>query len=76
MKIKVMMKDPDTMPDAVLEAVKQDVLAMGLPDDEQEALIVLRCEKEQGLMAKWFKYSEYLSVEFDTDNQTAVVCDA
>lgn len=76
MKIKVTMKGSGTMPGAVLWAVKQEVLAMGLPDDEQEALIELRYEKELGIMAKWFKFSELLTVEFDTISLTAVACDA
>lgn len=51
MKIKVTMKDPDTMIDAVREAVERDVQAMGLPDDEAESLIEMRAEKEQGKLA-------------------------
>ena len=73
MKIKVTMKDPDTMHDAVREAVEQEVKAMGLPADEEESLIEMRCEKEGNKLAKWFKYSEYLTAEFDTDAMTATV---
>lgn len=73
MKIKVTMKDPDTMPDAVRDAVAEEVKQMGLPEDEAESLIELRIEKERAKMAKWFEYSEYLTVEFDTDAMTATV---
>ena len=76
MKIKVTMKDPDTMIDAVQEAVERDVRAMGLPDDEAESLIEMRAEKEREKLGKWFEYSEYLAVEFDTDAMTATVLDA
>jgi hypothetical protein len=75
-KIKVTMKDPDTMIDAVREAVESDVHAMGLPEDEAESLIEMRADKEQGNLAKWFRYSEYLAVEFDTETMTATVLDA
>lgn len=75
MKIKVTMKDPDTMIDAVREVVERDVQAMGLPDDEAESLIEMRVEKEQGKLGKWFRYSEYLAVEFDTEAMTATVLD-
>lgn len=76
MKIKVTMKDPDTMYDAVQDAVKREVQAMGLPDDEAESLIEMRAEKEREKLAKWFEYGEYLACEFDTDAMTAAVLDA
>lgn len=76
MKIKVIMKDPDTMYDAVQEAVKRGIKAMNLPEDEAEGLIELRCEKEREKMSKWFKYGEYLAVEIDTDAMTATVLEA
>ena len=76
MKIKVTMKDPDTMHDAVQDAVKEEVKAMGLPEDESESLIELRTNKVGEKMAKWFEYGEYLTVEFDTDAMTATVLDA
>lgn len=75
MKIKVTMKDPDTMHDAVQEAVAREVKAMGLPEDEEEQLIELRCEKVREKMYKWFEYGEYLTVEVDTDSMTATVID-
>lgn len=73
MKIKVTMKDPDTMNDAVQNAVTAGVKAMGLPEDETESLIELRTEKELAKMAKWFEYGEYMAVEFDTEAMTATV---
>ena len=76
MKIKVTMKDPGTMFDAVQDAVKSEIATMNLPEDEQEALIELRTDKEREKLSKWFRYSEYLSVEFDTEKMTATVLDA
>ncbi len=73
MKIKVTMKDPDTMYGAVQKVVTAEVKAMGLPEDEAESLIELRTEKERSKMGKWFEYGEYLSVEFDTETMTATV---
>ncbi len=75
MKIRVTMKDPDTMHDAVLEAVTSEVKAMGLPEDEARKLIQIRVDKQADKMAKWFKFSEYLTVECDTDAMTAKVVD-
>lgn len=73
MKIKVTMKDPDTMYNAVQDAVTEEVKALGLPEDETESLIELRTEKERAKMDKWFEYGEYLAVEFDTEAMTAAV---
>jgi hypothetical protein len=76
MKIKVTMKDPDTMYDAVQDAVKEEVEMLNLPKDEYDALIELRADKEREKLSKWFRYSEYLSVEFDTETMTATVLSA
>jgi len=76
MKITVTMKDPDTMYDAVQDAVKSEVEMLNLPEDEYDALIELRADKEREKLSKWFRYSEYLAVEFDTEKMTATVLDA
>ena len=76
MKIKVTMKDPDTMYFAVQNAVTAEVKAMGLPDGEAKILIELRTEKERAKMDKWFEFGEYLAVEFDTEIMTATVLNA
>ena len=73
MKIKVTMKDPDTMYNAVYDCVKQEVEAMGLPKDEAEELIEMRTTKQTEKLGTWFEYQEYLSVEFDTEVMTATV---
>jgi len=73
MKIRVTMKDPDTMYDAVRASVEREVEAMGLPEDEAEALAEMKAEKIRGKMSKWFKYGEYLEVECDTEAMTARV---
>lgn len=76
MKITITMKDPDVMFVAVQDAVKSEVEAMNLPSDESDVLIDLRAEKEREKLSRWFRYSEYLSVEFDTETMTATVLDA
>lgn len=73
MKIVVHMKDPDTMLDAVKDAVRLSVSPLGLKPSEAAALEEVREEIQRKKMRKWFKYSEYLSVEFDTDAGTARV---
>ena len=72
MKIRVTMKDPDTLHDAIEEAVNEDIDA-ALPEDEREALSGCRIEKVRDLASTWFEYGEYLTVEIDTEAKTCVV---
>lgn len=77
MKIKVTMKDPDTLGDAVDDAVRTEIARIdGLDAADREALFEGRREKVGELAAKWFKWGEYLSVEIDTDAGTATVLPA
>lgn len=73
MKIRVTVKDPDVLGDAITEAVEAEVKAMGLPKDETELLIEARADKHAAAMGKWWEYQEYLTVEFDMDAMTAQV---
>jgi len=72
MKFKVTMKDPDTLYDAIEEAVTEDIDS-SLPEDEREALAECRIEKVRDLASTWFEYGEYLTVEIDTEAKTCVV---
>lgn len=77
MKFTVSMKDPDTLGDAIDEAVKYDVLEVeGLADEEREVVEEERGRKVRELCNKWFKYSEYLTVEIDTEAGTCTVLPA
>ncbi len=69
----VSMKDPDTLNDAIEDAVKQSMTENGLDHVEQEALLEIRKEKIYSQCSKWFRYGEYLEVEIDTDAGTCVV---
>ena len=72
MKIKVQMKDPDTLDDAIRDAVKA-LNRTELDDDEAEAVRELRMEKARTLAGRWFEYGEYLTVEIDTKAETCTV---
>lgn len=73
MKFRVTMKDPDTLQDAIVEAVKKSLADLGLDEDELEPLIERRSEKVGDVCKKWFGYGEYLTVEVDTDAKTCTV---
>jgi hypothetical protein len=77
MKFKVQMKDPDTLCDAIRDAVKAQIQEIGITDsDEIEALSEKRAEKIDAICSEWFEYGEYLTVEIDTEAKTATVCKA
>jgi hypothetical protein len=73
MKFRVTFKDPDTLHDAIRDAVVSEVAKLELDDDEREAVIDKRCEKVGDAVSKWFKWSEYVTIECDTDAGTATV---
>lgn len=77
MKFKVTMKDPDTLGDAIDEAVCADIAKIpGLDGEDREALYENRREAVSKITSKWFQCGEYLAVEIDTDARTITVCDA
>lgn len=74
MKFKVTMKDPDTLHDAIQEAVKAEVNKLqGLSEEEGQELIESRTERVAEECRRWFEYGEYLTVEVDTEAKTCVV---
>lgn len=73
MKFKVIMKDPDGVYDSLQQAAEDSVDVKGLDEDEVESLVESRKEKLKETLKKWFEYSEYLTVEIDTDAMTCVV---
>lgn len=73
MKFRVTMKDPDGVSEAVNDAVKESVNEMGLPPDEAAELIDMRVEKETEKLKRWFQWSEYLTIEVDTELMTATI---
>lgn len=72
MKFKVTMKDPDVLHDAISEAVSSHDFGT-TDEDELTAIRDVRHEKITKLCSKWFEYSEYLTVEIDTDAETCAV---
>ena len=73
MKILVTMKDPDSLYECVMDAIKDDVRCLNLEEDEAKALVEVRHEKAMGIASQWFEYGEYLTVEIDTVAKTCVV---
>lgn len=76
MKFRITMKDPDTLHDAIDDAVTEDLDATVAPERERDVIRTLRCKDAADIAAQWFKWSEYLTVEIDTETKTIRVCDA
>ncbi len=74
MKIRVTMKDQDSLIDAIDDAVKAELDAIKeLNEDDREALRRRRRDMAARVAFKWFKWGEYLTVEIDTETQTISV---
>ena len=74
MKFRVTMKDPDTLCDAITDAVESSVAQMpDLDQEEREAVREKRRDTVSDVCGAWFRYGEYLTVEIDTDAKTCVV---
>ena len=73
MKFRVTMKDPDTLGDAIRKAVEEDVSSLALHEDEKLCVIETREERIGNICAKWFNYGEYVTIEIDTEDKTAIV---
>lgn len=72
MKFQVTMKDPDTLYDAIEDAIKK-LYIEGLDADELEEVKERRKNSVREICSQWFKYGEYLTVEIDTDAKTCIV---
>ena len=74
MKIRITMKDPDCLDDAIADQVKRELDKVeGVDPEEREQLVEARCERIREKLRKWFEYGEYLTVECDTEADTAIV---
>ncbi len=74
MKIRVNLKDPDTMGDAVDDACAKLPKPDGLTDAEWASIYAERAQQiKDDISTRWMAYGEYLLVEFDTEAQTATV---
>ena len=75
MKIKITFKDPDGVSNSLDESVRNSLLPLveQLSKQEFEQLVETRLEEVSDKIAKWIEYGEYLTVEIDTDTDTAIV---
>lgn len=73
MKFTVYLKDPDTLQDAINDAVKEELLRVLEDDEEREAVAEIRKQNTSEACATWFQYGECVTLEIDTKAMTCVV---
>jgi len=74
MKIKIHLKDPDGVYDSRNEAAKASLKNMvGLSENERKALYEIRREEIIDQTSPWIEYGEYVTIEIDTETNTAIV---
>lgn len=75
MKIRVTMKDPDGVTEAIREFVHEEKQKIKHPllDDDPDTLDEQLTEKVNEKMRVFFEYLEYLTVEVDLANNTIQV---
>lgn len=72
MKIKIRLKDPDTLHDAISDAVNESEI-LGLSEEEARAVKDARKEEYMEIAGEWFEYGEYVMLELDTEAKTMKV---
>ena len=74
MKFTVTLKDPDGPYECIREAAYESArLVEGLPLNEAKQLAEQRREWLGEFVRQWIAFGEYVTIEFDTDLQTATV---
>jgi len=74
MKFRVTLKDPDGPYECIQDAAKDMTKAIdGITDDERKAIQEKRAETLSKFAGRWMSYGEYITVEFDTEAETATV---
>lgn len=75
MKVRVLVKDPDAMSDAIANAVLawRESLA-DMSEEEKDAAQQVRAAKVRAaIVGRWVQWGEYYEIEFDTEAMTARV---
>ena len=74
MEVKIYMKDPDAVYEAVQDAVEREVAGIAdLSDEERDLLVPFRVGAVMTSLAQWLEFGECLTVVFDTDASTAMI---
>jgi hypothetical protein len=74
MKFAITFKDPDGVYESLRDAAAESVSSIeGVDDEERTALEEARQKKFQNFIEQWIRYFEHVTIEFDTEANTALV---
>lgn len=77
MKFKITLIDPDGVYESLEQAAELSMRDIsGLCDTERRMLIETRREKLEEQCKQWIEHGEYVTIEIDTEENTAIVCKA
>ena len=75
MKFKITLKDPDGVDEALKQVAKEAADApLGLLDSARKRIQERVYTELPDQISKWVLWQEYVTIEIDTEAQTAVVC--
>lgn len=72
MKIRITCKTPDCLDDAIEEAISNERGIEEIPNEEDEGELDQK-EELHAICSRWVRYGEYVTIEIDTEKNTAVV---
>lgn len=78
MIINITMKTPDAMADTICEAALNE-MNFESPDEmeyEDRETYDNMIEAQENILRQWFRWGEYLDIQFDTEAKTAIVMKA
>lgn len=73
MKFRVTFKDPDGVYVSVNDAARSYVDDMDLDEDDYDYIRDIQMDRLNEFISSWVDYSEYVTIEFDTEENTAKV---
>ena len=81
MKFRIYMKNPDCVSDAIDDAIENEIeelksFGKPLDEDDLDDLRENHKEKLEEFLQQWVEYNEYITIEFDTIANTAVVVES
>jgi len=79
MKVQITFKNPDAIDNGIDEAITSEKLVEALGEDDIEDFVEVEESIREDVkvdLAKWISYNEYVTIEFDTEAETAKVLEA
>lgn len=73
MKFQVTFKSPDAVSYKISNLIEEELDNLNLEEDELNAIREIRIQKLSEKVGKWFKHLEYVTIEIDTEKDTAMV---